>query len=298
VVASVYHRFKVERLFHRMKRPTLADSDSTRYSVRVVSRTFDILELLRDTDRPLSLGDISRRLGMVKSSGFRLLRTLEHRGYVERIGDDGRYHLGPELMTLMRGPAGHRRLMETALRHMQHLLAQFGETVNLGILRAGEVFYLEILESPHAFRMTARVGARSPVHSTALGKAIAAYLPEDEVRPALRARRFPALTSRTITSPAAWRRELTRIRVRGMAEDNGETEPEASCIAAPILDAGGRPVGAISISGPTSRIRVLKPRAARALVAGCQAISRTLGFNSASTRREGVNGASSRVAGS
>jgi len=286
VVASVYHRFKVERLFHRMKRPTLADSDSTRYSVRVVSRTFDILELLRDTDRPLSLGDISRRLGMVKSSGFRLLRTLEHRGYVERIGDDGRYHLGPELMTLMRGPAGHRRLMETALPHMQHLLAQFGETVNLGILRAGEVFYLEILESPHA------------LHSTALGKAIAAYLPEDEVRPALRARRFPALTSRTITSPAAWRRELTRIRVRGMAEDNGETEPEASCIAAPILDAGGRPVGAISISGPTSRIRVLKPRAARALVAGCQAISRTLGFNSASTRREGVNGASSRVAGS
>ena len=108
MVASVYHRFKVERLFHRMKRPTLADSDSTRYSVRVVSRTFDILELLRDTDRPLSLGDISRRLGMVKSSGFRLLRTLEHRGYVERIGDDGRYHLGPELMTLMRGPAGHR----------------------------------------------------------------------------------------------------------------------------------------------------------------------------------------------
>src|SRR5438552_16604610 len=186
-----------------MKRPTLADSDSTRYSVRVVSRTFDILELLRDTDRPLSLGDISRRLGMVKSSGFRLLRTLEHRGYVERIGDDGRYHLGPELMTLMRGPAGHRRLMEAALPHMQRILAQYGETVNLGILRDGEVLYLEMLESPHAFRMTARVGARSPVHSTALGKAIAAFLPEEEVRPITQSRKLTALTSKTITSPAA-----------------------------------------------------------------------------------------------
>src|SRR2546422_9166824 len=148
-------------------------------------------------------------------------------------------------MTLMRGPAGHRRLMDTALPHMERLLEKFEETVNLGVWRDGEVLYLVMLESPHAFRMTARVGARSPVHSTALGKAIAAYLPEDEVGTVLRARRFPALTSRTITSPAAWRRELTRIRVRGMAEDNGETEPEASCIAAPIFDAGGGARGGV-----------------------------------------------------
>ena len=281
-----------------MKLDTSGDPSATRYGVRVVGRTFDVLELLRDADHPLSLGEISRRLGLVKSSGFRLLRTLEHRGYVERIGDDGRYHLGPQFMTFVRGPAGHRRLMEAALPHMQRILAQYGETVNLGILRDGEVLYLEMLESPHAFRMTARVGARSPVHSTALGKAIAAFLPEEEVRPITQSRKLPALTSKTITSPAGWRRELARVRRRGIAEDNGETDPEASCIAAPIFGADGRPVGAISISGPTSRILVLKPKAAQTLVAACRAISRASGFIFPSARREGVNGAGARVAGS
>lgn len=280
-----------------MKHRPATHSSVNRYSVRVVGRAFDVLELLRDTDRALSLGEISRRLGLVKSSGFRLLRTLESRGYVERVGDDGRYHLGPESMTFVRGPAGHRQLMETALPHMQRLLEQFGETVNLGILRDGEVLYLEMLESPHAFRMTARVGARSPVHATALGKAIAAFMPEDEVRTMMQGREFPALTSRTITSPEAWLRELTRTRLRGHAQDNGETEPEASCIAAPIFGAGGRPIGAISLSGPTSRVRALKPRAAQALAASCRAISRALGFSSATARREGVNDAGARAAG-
>src|SRR5207245_10381051 len=156
---------------------------------------------LRNADHPLSLGEISRRLGLVKSSGFRLLRTLEHRGCVERIGDYGRYHLGPQFMTFVRGPAGHRRLMEAALPHMQRILAQYGETVNLGILRDGEVLYLEMLESPHAFRMTDRVGARSPVHSTALGTAIAAFLPGEDVRPTTQSSRLTAANSNAITCP-------------------------------------------------------------------------------------------------
>lgn len=295
---TAYHRLKVERPFYRMKLSPVGHSSAPRYGVRVVGRALDVLEVLRDSDRPLSLGEISRRVGLVKSSGFRLLRTLEHRGYVERVGMDGRYHLGPEFTTFVRGPAGYRQLVETALPHMQRLLEQFGETVNLGTLRDGEVLYLEILESPHAFRMTARVGARSPVHATGLGKAIAAYLPEEEIRSILRGRRFPALTSRTITSPAAWKRELALTRARGVAEDNGETEPEASCIAAPIFGADGRPIGAISLSGPASRIRASKPRAAHALVASCRAISKALGFTSTTARREGVSNAGIRVADS
>src|SRR5439155_20817481 len=99
--------------------------------------------------------------------------------------------------------------------------------VNLGILRDGEVLYLEMLESPHAFRMTARVGARSPVHSTALGKAIAAFLPEEEVRPITQSRKLPALTSKTITAPAACRREMARLRRPGIADDHGQPHPQA-----------------------------------------------------------------------
>lgn len=255
-----------------------------RYSVQVVNRAFDILEVLRDAPSPLTLQEISHRLGMAKSSGFRLLRTLEQRGYVERVNQDGRYHIGPEVMGFVRGPAAHRPLVEIALPYMRRLLADFGETVNLGILRDGEVLYLEMLESPHAFRMTARVGSRSPVHATALGKAIAAYLPKEDAKTAMTSKELTPLTLRTITSPAAWGRELSRTRTRGFAEDNGETELEASCIAAPIFGADGQVIAAISISGPTSRIRALKPRAVRVLVATCRAISRALGHSIAVVR--------------
>jgi IclR family acetate operon transcriptional repressor len=160
---------------------------------------------------------------------------------------------------------------------MRQLLEMFGETVNLGVLRDGEVFYLEILESAHSFRMAAAPGTRSPVHSTALGKAIAAFLPPSEVDALIRAKGLAALTPRTITTRAALKRELTRIRARGYSEDNAETELEASCVGAPILGARGDVVGAISLSGPASRMRPIKRAAGQALLAACQAISRALG---------------------
>lgn len=258
-----------------------------RYVVRVVTRALDVLETLRDAQRPLSLQEISSRLGLVKSSGFRLLRTLEERGYVERADHDGRYSLGPEFLTFAQGSVAYRPLRDVARPHMERLLQRFGETVNLGVLRGTEVLYLEMLESAHAFRMTARVGADSPAHSTALGKAIAAHLTPDDLAALLSSQVLVALTPQTITSPFAWRRELARTRARGYAEDNGETEPEASCLAAPIFGADDRVVAAISLSGPTSRIRALKPKAVHALMASCRAISRALQTNPARGRERG-----------
>ncbi|MDR7522593.1 MAG: IclR family transcriptional regulator [Armatimonadota bacterium] len=249
-----------------------------RYTVRVVDRALEVLELLRDAGRPLALHEISNRLGIVKSSGFRLLCTLERRGYVERADSNGGYRLGARLLSYRDASMTHRPLTEVALPHMHRLHEAFGETINLGVLRDGEVLYLEMLESPHSFRMAARIGTRSPMHSTALGKAIAAYLPAEEVEAIIRVRGLPALTPRTITSPAGFRRELARIKARGYSEDNGETEPEASCLGAPIFGASGEVVGAISLSGPTSRVRPIKAKAARALVEACAAISRGMGF--------------------
>ncbi len=261
--------------------------DLDRYAVHVVDRALDVLELLRDAGRPLGLQEISARLGMVKSSGFRLLCTLERRGYVERLDDGSRYQLGAKWLSYRNGATTHRSLTEIALPHMRLLLDAYGETVNLGVLRDGEVLYLEMLESPHSLRMAARAGTRSPVHSTALGKAIAAYLPEEEIDAIIPARGLPARTARTITSPAAWKRELARTRARGYSEDNAENEPEASCIGAPIFGADGQVVGAISLSGPTSRVRALKPAAARALVQACSAISRALGHGVSAVPHKG-----------
>lgn len=258
-----------------------------RYAIAAVDRALAILELLRDAGRPLSLLEISRRLGMVKSSGFRFLCTLERSGYVERLDGDGRYQLGSDWLRFGRDIPTQRPLSELALPHMRRLRDRFGETLNLGVVRDGEVLYLEMLESPHSFRMAARLGSRSPVHSSALGKAVAAYVSEEDVDQVIRTHGLPALTSKTITSPAAWKRELARTRARGYSEDNGETEPEASCIAAPLFGADGQVVGAISLSGPASRIRALKPRALPALVEACGAISRALGHSASAIQRKG-----------
>jgi len=252
--------------------------DLNRYAVDVVDRAVDVLELLRDVGRPLSLQEISLRLEMVKSSTFRLLCTLERRGYVERLDVNGRYCLGVQWRSFQRGLPAHQPLTEVAVPYMRRLLEQFGETINLGVLREGEVLYLEMLESPHSFRMAAKVGSRSPVHSTALGKAIAAYLLADEVD-ALISRGLPPLTPRTVTSPAAWKRELSRTKARGYAVDNGETELDASCLGAPIFVAGGQVIAAISLSGPASRVRAMQVAAARSLVERCASISRALGHS-------------------
>ncbi|MDR7586293.1 MAG: IclR family transcriptional regulator [Armatimonadota bacterium] len=265
-----------------------ASPGTDRYTVQVVDRGLDLLELLRDAPTPLSLGEIARRLGVAKTTGFRLLRTLERRGYVERLPGDHRYRLGPEWVAYVGRLPGPPSLAEAALPYLRRLRDRFAETVNLGVLRQGEVLYVEILESPHPFRMAAAVGARSPVHSTALGKAIAAHLPDEEVEAIVRQRGLPALTSRTITSLAAFRRELEKTRLRGFAEDNGETEPEASCVAAPVFGFGGQVVAAVSISGPTSRIQAIRPRAVRALRVACAAISRELGFTRMRSKARGA----------
>lgn len=278
-------------MFHSLKHA--ASLDLGRYTVRAVARSLGLLELLRDSHTPLSLREISRRLGTAKSSSFRLLRTLEPRGYVERDDDDGRYQLGPAWMTYSGRLPAHRALSEIALPHMQALRERFAETVNLGVLRQGEIYYLEMLESPRSFRMAAAAGTCSPIHSTALGKAIAAHLTPDQVETIVRRRKLTPLTPRTITTILGLHRELASTRRRGYAEDNGETYPEASCIGAPIFDATGQAVAAISISGPTSRIRAIKAEAARALVDACTIISRKLGFARTQTKRRSCSTARS-----
>jgi IclR family acetate operon transcriptional repressor len=253
-----------------------------RYRVHVVDRALDVLEAVRDAGRPLRLEEVSRRLGVAKSSAFRLLCTLERRGYVERHDEGGRYRLGLRWLSYRDVGARHAPLTEAAIPHMRRLLDTFKETVNLGVLNDGEVLYLEMLESSHSFRMAAAVGTRSPVHSTALGKAIAAHLPAADIDRLIRTRGLRALTPHTTTSPAAWKRELARTRARGFSEDNGETEAGATCLGATILGPDGDVVGAVSISGPTSRVRPIKRAAARALVNACASISRALGHSSRS----------------
>ena len=198
-----------------------ASEGSGRYSVRAVERVADILDTLQRADGGVSLVTLAEVTALPKSSVFRYLATLEARGYVEKDPDSGDYTLGVALPSQQR----HFELLSARARPvLERFRDRFGETVNFGVLDGDRVLYLEIVESHRAMRLAARRGDRDYVHSTALGRAIAAGLPEEQVRRIVASAGMPALTTRTVTSAdelIARRRARQRLRDRRRGERGG-----------------------------------------------------------------------------
>ena len=232
------------------KQPAKRIDPAGRYSVPVVRSTFRILEELSRADL-LGLNEITRSTGISKSTVFRILNTLQEMGYVLR--DDGGYRISPTLSRLAGEEASCEALRRLALPAMLDLRDQYGETVNLGIRAFDKVTYLEVVPSEFALRLEERRGASVPVHASALGKAILAFSPRDAVRSLINGRPLEIITRNTISNPDDFLTELKRVRNAGFAFDRGEGSLLAVCIGAPILDAQGNAIAAMSISGPASR---------------------------------------------
>ena len=225
------------------------DLGRTNYSIRAVHRVCEILDLLQQAPRGAALLDVARATRLPKSSAFRYLATLERRRYVERDPVTGSYRAGSAFLPLR---AHEPELMARRARpHMERLRDRLGETINLGMLEGNRVIYLEIVESHRSMRLAARRGDRDPIHATALGKAIAANLPDRRVRAILEAEGMPRLTQRTLTDQDAYLVELASTRERGYALDDGEHEIDGRCVAVPVL--GSNLPAAISYSAPASR---------------------------------------------
>jgi IclR family acetate operon transcriptional repressor len=228
------------------------DGGNDRYSVRAVVRVMDILDLLQDAPGGRSLVEVSEAVGLPRSSTYRYLTTLEARGYVQRDDATGPFRLGLAFL-----PSHGRHLEVLAARArpvMEELRDRMGETINLGVLDGNRVVYLEILESNKAVRLAARRGDRDPIHSTALGKAIASRLSAEQVRAILAADGMPRRTSKTITEEEAYLAELDRVRTRGFAADLGENEEDGRCVAVPLMNS--RVMAAMSLSAPAARLDV------------------------------------------
>jgi DNA-binding IclR family transcriptional regulator len=151
--------------------------------------------------------------------------------------------------------------------------------VNLAVLDGREVLYLDVMESSHTFRLASEVGMRRPLYCTALGKAMLAFIPEEEQQYFLSRMAFEKLTPHTIKNVQQLRKETASIRQRGYAIDNEEAYLGSRCIAAPVFDASGKLAAAVSVSGPTTRVTREKVAefAAAAKSAGA-AISKNLGY--------------------
>lgn len=244
------------------------------YSIAVVARTLDVLEALAASDLPLGPTELATRTGATKTAVFRILATLEERGYVVRDSGSGRYRLGTPLAYLGGRSLQSNDLRQVARPTLESLFEHFQETVNLGVLDGTDIVYIDMIESHHGLRMSARVGDRHPAYSTSIGKAILAFLPPRERGRHLPAR-LDARTAQTIIDRDGLESELEAVRQRGVAEDRGENEAGAHCYGAPIFDNLGTPIAGLSISGPESRLRLMATQqietAVRLAAAACTA---------------------------
>lgn len=230
--------------------------------VGTVQRAIAVIHALAGSGEDLGTNEIARRVGINPSTVSRLLATLAGDQMVARVGDTGRFRLGPRLVELGNLALARIDLRQMCRPHLEALTDSTGETATLSLPYQEGTITVDFVQSPSSVRSVAWVGRPSVAHATATGKVFLAHAGT------LPTGRLPAYTSRTITDPAALVREVHRARDRGWALAVGEREEDLNAIAAPVLAADGALVGVIGLQGPASRFRPRRMRGTVDLLLG------------------------------
>lgn len=250
------------------------------YPLKALDKSLAILEILSQENSPLSIAELSKRLGIYPSTIHRILDTLRYWEYVEQDSHTQRYQLGLKVLELGMAKLEGMELAKEAASYLKELQNQSNETVHLAILEEGEVLYLDREESSQSIRMVSRVGRRVPAHCTALGKVLLAYLDQEEQEKVIKEKGLSRFTENTITNKKKLREELSKVREQGFAEDREEHEKDVRCLAAPIKDHRGTVIAGVSLSAPAFRMNASKRRKLKEiLVQTGEAISKRLGYN-------------------
>jgi len=250
---------------------------AARNHIDLVVKTMKVLETLAASDSGLSLRDVAARVDMVKSSVFRILFTLRETGYVEQAGAAGTYRLAMKTAQLAQRAVHRPTLAAIARPHLEGLRNALGESVWLGVRRGDGVTLIDGLESAQALRLSFDLGDNCPLHATALGKAVGAYLPPEELDATLGSGRLRRFTPHTLLSRTAVRNELAKVRAAGYSINDEETVIGAVLVGAPLFDARKTVCGSISISLPKARFSPeRRKRIAASVVAAADAICRDL----------------------
>jgi DNA-binding IclR family transcriptional regulator len=252
------------------------------YRVQVLDRTVGILQVLAEARSSLGPAEIAEQLSLHKSTIHRLLAALERHGYIRKQPGNGRYGLGLKLFELGSRAVAGLNLRESAQPILEHLVIETGETAHLCVMEGGQMVSVAIAESRRTVRTPATVGRRSPLHCTAVGKAILAFLAEPALLAVLKQHPLRKYTGRTLVTRAALVAELARIRTRGYAIDDEELEAGLRCVGAPVRNYSGAVVASMSIAGPAFRLsRSRIPVLAEAVVEAADALSADLGYEAA-----------------
>jgi IclR family KDG regulon transcriptional repressor len=225
-----------------------------RYLINSILRASNVLKCFQGSKTHFKISELARELGLDRSTTYRLLLSLQKCGFVEKDRKTGEYSLG--VATFEIGNMYLRRMdfIQISKPIMTELAAKVQETVHLAVLSDMEIVYVEKVDSPRALGVMSKIGQRAPVHCTALGKALLAHQPRDEISRILNAIRLKPYTASTITSKKKLLEELSKIKEQGYSLDRREYEEDVECIGSPIRDYLGNTIAAMSISGPQRKI--------------------------------------------
>jgi len=246
------------------------------------------LAVIRAFDRShpeLSLSEVAVATGVTRAAARRFLLTLAELGYVR---SDGRFFsLSPRVLELGYAYLSSLSLPEVAEPHLERLVAEVNESSSVSVLDAFDVVYVARVPTSRIMTVAINVGTRFPAYATSMGRVLLAGLPDDELEAYLKDIRLERLTARTVSSAAALRAELQRVRAQGWAMVDQELEEGLRAVAAPIRDRAGRVVAAVNVSAHASRTTLERMRRdlVPPLVAAAARISADLPANSRNGRR-------------
>jgi IclR family KDG regulon transcriptional repressor len=257
--------------------------DKSEYTIQTVANALRLLEEFHG-EEDLGVTELSKRLVLHKNNVFRLLATLEQRGYIEQRSETDRYGLGPGCLALGQSFLNSRDLLRRARPNLVGLAQDTGESVNLGVMKGFEVVHLDGVASSELVGSPSRIGVELPIHCTALGKVLLACsherVRENFDRSLEPHAELERKTRRTIVDRSKFFEHIRTVAVQGHAFDLEECALGLTCAAVPVFDARGEVVAAISVSGPSFRLRerTLLDRILPPLTAAADRLSRDLGY--------------------
>jgi IclR family KDG regulon transcriptional repressor len=223
------------------------------HSEGTVGKAIDLLDEIAAFGRPVRFSELLARTELPKATLYRLMQTLTHLRLLAYDERDHCYRPGLRLVRLAHAAWAQSSLAPIARPHIENLSRQTGETVHLAQLDHAQVLYVDKRNAQRPIDMFSQAGKVGPSYCTGVGKALLAHLDPSAREAAIRQQSFYRHTANTLTTPEALRAELDEVRRTGIAFDREEHEPKIICIAAPILTAGGRAIGGLSVTTSTDR---------------------------------------------
>lgn len=271
--------FSVQDENIRERQSSANAGDWSASTLHSVDKALAVVELLMRRTEPLPARIIAQEAGINRTTTHRLLNALMHRGWIEKPPGTASYRLSLKFLALAHVSTQIRSFLEEVRPAMEHLSRLSRETVHLGVLDGWEVLHIDKVESLERVGVSSKIGSRGALHTTGLGKALLAASPDELLEDYLAYAASPGAAVR-VPDPEALRAEIALTRARGYAIDNEDDSIGVRCLGVAIRGAGGAPLFAMSLTGPSPRFTLEQVEAlAPEVVATADALSRRFGWD-------------------